>query len=178
MKHFFAIFYIFLYMICASAENYGALRPFFYQDYTASFNSDSNMIKRAVDHKFTFINNKYVKFNSADSSSDLSNDAKIKDNIITKDLDWSWYKEQYRMEKIFIASGIVSSVIGLPFLIVGIVNLALPTVDVSSVGNNTYYSLIGVGAGLITIGMTFTIVGGVRYKYFNKKKVDTKSTVK
>ena len=175
MKKLLVAGFIFFSIINMSSEEFITLNPLIYSNYSPSFNRGLNIIPDANDHKFTFINNEFVKFNSADSSSDLSNDAKIKDNIITKDLDWSWYKEQYRMEKIFIASGIVTSAIGLPLLIVGIVNLALPTVDVSSVGNNAYYSLIGVGSGLITIGATFTIVGGVRYKYYNKKKVDNKS---
>ena len=129
----------------------------------------------SVYSKINYTVNPKVTFLSGDETGD---EIKIKkENPILDDIDLGWYREKYRIEKIFLATGIVSMAIGIPLAITGLVNYTLPLVDKSSIGDDTYIIIMGVGGGLITIGATFTIVGGVRYGYLKKKDAKSKMSI-
>ncbi|HOL56099.1 MAG TPA: hypothetical protein PLD75_00920 [Spirochaetota bacterium] len=113
-----------------------------------------------------------------DTTSDLTDDKNKKENPILKDIDFSWFKEKYRLEKILISSGIITMTIGLPLLIVGIVNYFLPLADKSYVSDLTSLSLIGVGSGLIGCGGIVMIVGVIRFNVLkNKEKSSTSFSI-
>ncbi|MBN2545876.1 MAG: hypothetical protein JXB50_08770 [Spirochaetes bacterium] len=89
--------------------------------------------------------------------------------------DFSWFKEKNRLEKIFIAAGVITCTAGAGILLAGLINL-LVNFNAVSIGGEpilnsyiVYYTLIGVGSGLIAIGTPFIIVGSVRLGRINKK---------
>lgn len=109
----------------------------------------------------------------SDATSDQEQ-AKKRKKIITNnnpfsDLDFSWFKQQYRAEKLLISIGVISMVVGTPFLIVGLLNYFVPFVEQSTLGDTTYIVFMGVGGGIIGVGLTLTIVGGARLGYLKKK---------
>jgi hypothetical protein len=111
---------------------------------------------------------KIVKFQ--DSSGDASDD-KAKDNIKDKykienpfkNIDWSFFNEKYRLERILIAAGTVTVAIGLPMFLVGLIEYLLPQTDKSSVGDITFICLMGVGGGLMVTGGTVALTGTIRW---------------
>lgn len=103
---------------------------------------------------------------------DSTNDQKVRPKLENpfKDIDFSWLKEKYRVDKIFIAVGASSLAIGLPIFLVGLISYFLPQTDKSTIGDNTNFALIGVGSSLMGIGLTFTLVGVIRINYLMKKE--------
>lgn len=120
--------------------------------------------------EFLQVNNLYFNINFYNNTYDLTEDKPKKENPIIKDIDFSWFKEKYRLEKILIASGAITTAIGLPILIVGLVNYFLPLADKSYVSDLTSLSLIGVGSGLIGCGSVVMIVGIVRLNVLKHKE--------
>ncbi|OHD24287.1 MAG: hypothetical protein A2086_01280 [Spirochaetes bacterium GWD1_27_9] len=112
------------------------------------------------------------KFSYFDATNDSTQKTKPKIEIENpfKGIDLDWFNQKYRLEKIFIACGIISMVIGLPMAMVGVFGYFFPQTDKSNVGDNTYFSLIGVGSGLVLTGITFTIIGVVRLNYLKSKE--------
>src|SRR4030042_1025821 len=81
--------------------------------------------------------------------------------------DFSWFREKNRLEKLFIAVGAITCTAGTGILLAGLINL-LVNFDAVSIGGEpimnsyiVYYTLIGVGGGLIAIGVPFIIVGSI-----------------
>jgi hypothetical protein len=107
--------------------------------------------------------------NTSDNTSDGNKKDGIKIDNPFKDTNWDWFSEKYRAEKIILSVGIVSMVIGTPLFLVGIFEYFLPQSDKSKIGDATCFSLIGVGAGIITVGVTLTIVGAVRLNYLKTR---------
>lgn len=110
----------------------------------------------------------------SDATSDEETGKKKRKKIITNnnpfsDLDFSWFKEKYRAEKLLISIGVISMAIGTPFLLVGLLNYLVPFVEQSTLGETAYIAFMGVGSGVIGVGMTLTIVGGARLGYLKKK---------
>lgn len=109
----------------------------------------------------------------SDATTDKESGKKRKKIIINNspfsDLDFSWFKEKYRGEKLLISIGVISMVIGTPFLLVGLLNYFVPFVEQSTLGDTTYIVFMGVGSGIIGVGLTLTIVGGARLGYLKKK---------
>lgn len=113
--------------------------------------------------------NFFLNFNN-NITFDTTNDNIKKENPILKDIDFSWFKEKYRVEKILIASGIITMTIGLPIVIVGIVNYFLPLADKSNISDITSFSLIGIGSGLFVCGGILTVVWVIRLNILKDKE--------
>jgi|GEM_PF-5252352 len=95
--------------------------------------------------------------------------------------DFSWFKEKYRLEKLFIAIGAISLTIGFSMLLAGIINCLVPfnavSIDGEPINTNqyVYFSLMGVGGGLMGVGIPFLIVGSVRLGLkIRKNKLESK----
>lgn len=113
----------------------------------------------------------YTLYSDATSDEEQGRKRKkiITNNNPFSDLDFSWFKEQYRGEKLLISIGVISMVVGTPFLLVGLLNYFIPFVEKSTLGDTTYIVFMGVGSGIIGVGLTLTIVGGARLGYLKKK---------
>ncbi len=62
--------------------------------------------------------------------------------------------------------------LGLPILLVGLISYYLPQTDKSLIGDNANFA--PMGGGLMGVGLCFTLVGVIRFAYFQgkeKKKV-------
>ncbi len=134
-----------------------------------NFNIDQAFNNNDSEFCFNFIADK------GDSSDKQEKKEKAK---IFDEPDYSWIKEEGRMEKIFIAAGTISIVIGFGLFLAGLINLLIPFDAVSSGGQpitalrNAYISLIGIGGGLMATGIPFIIVGVVRLGKNKTKKSD------
>lgn len=93
---------------------------------------------------------------------------KIRNNPITRNLDFSWFREKYRMEKLFISIGIVSITMGVPFILSGTLCYIIQPTDQTDLGDTLYFALIGVGGGLMATGTGF-VIGGAVSLYIKKK---------
>ena len=102
-------------------------------------------------------------------------DEKEKINIFDKP-DMSWIKEKNRLEKLFIAIGVVSFAIGFSMFLAGLLNLVIPNDAVSIDGKpitnvqGAYIAITAVGGGLMASGIPFIIVGSIKLGLAKKKE--------
>ncbi|HBD93062.1 MAG: hypothetical protein A2015_17485 [Spirochaetes bacterium GWF1_31_7] len=101
------------------------------------------------------------------SLSDKSNLLKTENPF--RNIDKDWLKEDLRIEKIIIASGVIVLAAGFPLFLAGILNIVKPNVDTPETSLTTYYVLTGVGGGLMAAGTGVTIGGGVAFGIKQKK---------
>ncbi len=116
-----------------------------------------------------------IEYKTIDFSlSDKSKQLKIENPF--RNIDKNWLKEDLRIEKIIIASGVIVLAAGLPLFLAGILNITKPNVDTPETSLTTYYVLTGVGGGLMAAGTGVTIGGGVAFGIKQKKlKVEVKT---
>jgi len=90
--------------------------------------------------------------------------------------DLSWIQEKNRLEKLFIAIGVVSFTIGFSMCLAGILMLVIPNDAVKINGQwitnveNTYIAITAVGGGLMLSGIPFILVGSIRLGLAKQKE--------
>jgi hypothetical protein len=152
--------------------------------FITAFKSFSFDINYYSDIKFVYnndISNGMIYFADTstgdNSSDDNSSDIKSKDNDKKinriqspfKNIDWGWFTEKYRAEKIIFSVGIISIVIGFPIFMVGLFEYLFPQADKSIISDNVFIGLMGAGSGVMVVGITLTIVGAVRLNYLKTR---------
>ena len=116
--------------------------------------------------------------------SESKKEKKIKKIKIFDKPDLDWIKEKNRLEKIFIATGVVSLTIGFSMFLAGLLNYFVTfnatTIDGEPIitSRNTYISLMGVGSGLMAAGIPFVLVGSIKLGIKRRKKKEKISTLK
>lgn len=109
--------------------------------------------------------------------SDMSENMKYKFQNPFRGSDFSWFKDQYRLNKILIASGTVTFAVGTPFLISGLYSRLAPNTDTNDNTRTLNYVFIGLGGGFLLLGLALGITGGVLYYREYKKAKENSSKV-
>lgn len=156
-KIFFAFLFIFTFNLINLFPN----------ELAVNFNSNIN----SLDFSNNSINNNFFfSFSHNHQIKDIDlilYEEKEKINIFDKP-DMSWIKEKNRMDKLFIAIGVVSFTIGFSMFLAGLLMLVIPNDAVKIDGvwitnvENTYIAVTSVGGGLMAAGIPFILVGSIR----------------
>jgi hypothetical protein len=108
------------------------------------------------------------------SEKDTGEKRGIKRDDILKDIRWDWFKSPNRLEWVLMGIGIVVGVLGLPFLLTGIIySIAPVNAQTNQLSQNTNYAFIGAGSALLATAPVFIVTASVRLSIKKRRQNTT-----